>query len=172
MKVNPFCIDEGTTKTFTCARPLVGQYVAIQLVGVEGSLSLCEVEVFSNDGMLLYSLYVLYKKKLLLKFFLEFSSERCTSPTLNADTVLATFARTCYEFHITRGENFDKARQICQSHGGDLINNFRGSTQDFILSELDRRKSELRTQLVWIGAQKEPGFTARVWKWVNGKYHK
>lgn len=44
-------LDEGTTKTFLCARPLVGQYVAIQLVGVEGSLSLCEVEVFSNDGM-------------------------------------------------------------------------------------------------------------------------
>lgn len=43
-------LDEGTSKTFTCARPLVGQYVAIQLVGVEGSLSLCEVEVFSNDG--------------------------------------------------------------------------------------------------------------------------
>lgn len=42
--------DEGTSKTFTCARPLVGQFVAIQLVGVEGSLSLCEVEVFSNDG--------------------------------------------------------------------------------------------------------------------------
>lgn len=56
--------------------------------------------------------------------------------------------------------------------GGDLLNNFRGSTQDFILSELDRRKSELRTQLVWIGAQKEPGFTARVWKWVNGKQTK
>lgn len=45
-----FYADEGTTKTFTCARPLIGQYVAIQLVGVEGSLSLCEVEVFSNDG--------------------------------------------------------------------------------------------------------------------------
>lgn len=43
-------LDEGTSKTFTCARPLVGQFVAIQLVGVEGSLSLCEVEVFSNDG--------------------------------------------------------------------------------------------------------------------------
>lgn len=42
--------DEGTTKTFACARPLIGQYVAIQLVGVESSLSLCEVEVFSNDG--------------------------------------------------------------------------------------------------------------------------
>lgn len=53
---NPLCawypgqLDEGTTKAFTCARPLIGQYVAIQLVGVEGSLSLCEVEVFSNDG--------------------------------------------------------------------------------------------------------------------------
>ena len=53
---NPLCawfpgqLDEGTTKSFTCARPLVGQYVAIQLVGVEGSLSLCEVEVFSNEG--------------------------------------------------------------------------------------------------------------------------
>jgi len=56
---NPLCawypgtLDEGTTKAFTCARPLIGQYVAIQLVGVEGSLSLCEVEVFSNDGELL-----------------------------------------------------------------------------------------------------------------------
>jgi hypothetical protein len=53
---NPLCawypgtLDEGTTKEFTCARPLIGQFVAIQLVGVEGSLSLCEVEVFSNDG--------------------------------------------------------------------------------------------------------------------------
>lgn len=99
----------------------------------------------------------------------EFSAERCTSPGLNADTVLSTFARTCYEFHITRGEAFDKARQVCQSHGGDLLHNFNGITNDFILSELERRKGELRTQLVWIGAQKEPGFTARVWKWVNGK---
>lgn len=51
-----FYLDEGTTKSFTCARPLVGQYVAIQLVGVEGSLSLCEVEVFSNDGKFQHSI--------------------------------------------------------------------------------------------------------------------
>lgn len=43
-------LDEGSTKTFTCARPLIGQYVFLQLVGVEGSLSLCEVEVFTPDG--------------------------------------------------------------------------------------------------------------------------
>lgn len=53
--------------------------------------------------------------------------------------------------------------------GGDLIHDFRGPTKDYILSELERRKDELRTKLVWIGAQKEPGFTSRVWKWVNGE---
>jgi len=42
--------EDGITKTFQCARTLVGQYVFLQLVGVEGSLSLCEVEVFSTDG--------------------------------------------------------------------------------------------------------------------------
>lgn len=52
--------------------------------------------------------------------------------------------------------------------GGDLIHDFRGPTKDYILSELERRKDELRTKLVWIGAQKEPGFTSRIWKWVNG----
>lgn len=133
---------------FTCARPLVGQFVAIQLVGVEGSLSLCEVEVFTND---------------------EFSPDRCASPGLSADTILSTFSRNCYEFHVTRGENFDSARKICKSHGGDLVHSFRGPTQDYILSELERRKPDLRTQLVWIGAQKEPGITSRTWKWVNGK---
>lgn len=49
------------------------------------------------------------------------------------------------------------------------MHDFRGPSQDYVLSELDRRKGELRTQLVWIGAQKEPGYTSRVWKWVNGK---
>lgn len=49
-----------------------------------------------------------------------------------------------------------------------MIHDFRGPTKDYILSELERRKTELRTQLVWIGAQKEPGFTSRTWKWVNG----
>lgn len=53
-----------------------------------------------------------------LSFYLtEFSSERCAAPNLNADTVLATFARTCYEFHVTRGESYEKAQQICKSHG-------------------------------------------------------
>lgn len=57
---------------------------------------------------------------------------------------------------------------LCCILGGDLIHDIRGPTKDYILSELERRKGELRTQLVWIGAQKEPGYTSRTWKWVNG----
>lgn len=53
--------------------------------------------------------------------------------------------------------------------GGDLVHDFRGATSSYILSELERRKSELKPQLVWIGAQKEPGITSRTWKWVNGR---
>lgn len=126
-----FCaarIDEGTSKTFTCARPLVGQFVAIQLVGVEGSLSLCEVEVFSNDGKCkiksthcpqsaCFSNDILFVLAPFLSIMPEFSTEQCEAPNLNADTVLQSFARTCYEFHVTRGESFDKAQQICKSHG-------------------------------------------------------
>lgn len=52
-----------------------------------------------------------------------------------------------------------------------MIHDFRGATSDYILSELERRKGDLRTQLVWIGVQKEPGFTSRTWKWVNGECH-
>lgn len=39
----------------------------------------------------------------------------------------------------------------------------------FLHAELERRKPNLKTQLVWIGAQKEPGVTSRTWKWVNGE---
>lgn len=45
---------------------------------------------------------------------------------------------------------------------------FQGATSSFLIQELDRRKSQLKTQLVWVGAQKEPGLTSRTWKWVDG----
>ena len=53
--------------------------------------------------------------------------------------------------------------------GGDLVHDLKIAKTNFIRSELERRKSELQTHLVWIGAQKDPGLTARLWKWVNGK---
>lgn len=150
---NPLCawfpgtIDEGTTKTFTCARTLVGQYVFIVLVGVEGSLSLCEVEIFSTD---------------------EISNERCTPKGASDDAQLTSFLHTCYEFGVSRGGSFKDAQDYCRKYSGDLIHEFSGSTSKFLITELERRKPQLKTQLVWIGAQKEPGITARTWKWVNG----
>ena len=53
--------------------------------------------------------------------------------------------------------------------GGNLVYDFRGAANDYILAELERRKTDLKTQLVWFGAQKKPGITSRTWKWVNGK---
>nr|CAD7569536.1 unnamed protein product [Timema californicum] len=151
---NPLCawfpgtIEEGVTKTFTCARTLVGQHVFLQLVGVEGSLSVCEVEVFTTD---------------------EFSNDRCAPPGSSPDVELASFDRTCYELSIARGGSFLDARTHCQKHGGDLVHGLEGAATPFLLAQLERRKPTLKTQLVWIGATKEPGFTTRTWRWVNGE---
>ena len=46
----PGTLEEGVEKDFKCARPMTGRYVFIQMVGVEGALSLCEVQVFSSQG--------------------------------------------------------------------------------------------------------------------------
>ncbi|XP_029668396.1 sushi, von Willebrand factor type A, EGF and pentraxin domain-containing protein 1 [Formica exsecta] len=151
---NPLCawfpgtIEEGITKTFICARALVGQYVFLQLVGVEGSLSLCEVEVFATD---------------------EFSIDRCAHAGTPADADLTAFNSTCYEFIVKKGGSFQEARNYCKNRGGDLVHGFQGVSSIFILNNLERRKDKLKTQLVWIGAQKEPQITARTWRWVDGE---
>lgn len=68
-------------------------------------MSLCEVEVFTND---------------------EFSVDRCLSPNLSVDTVLTTFSKTCYEFHVTKGENFEKAQQMCEATGECVLMDTNG----------------------------------------------
>lgn len=122
--------EEGITKTFTCARALVGQYVFLQLVGVEGSLSLCEVEVFATDGE-----NHLHYKKLFLNYYIvkhfvcffvtEFSVDRCVQAGTSAEADLVTFNSTCYEFVIKKGGSFKEARTHCQSRGGDLVHGFK-----------------------------------------------
>lgn len=102
--------------------------------------------------------------------FAEFSIDRCAPAGSSSDLQLASFSRTCYEFGVLRGGSFEEARAQCKSHGGDLVHGLNPATNTFILAELERRKTELKTQLVWIGVQKEPGVTSRTWKWVNGKF--
>lgn len=153
---NPLCawfpgtIEEGVTKTFSCARFLVGQYVILQLVGVEGSLSVCEVEVFTTD---------------------EFSRELCTQAGASEDIQVSSFARTCYEFPVGRGGSFSEAQDQCKRYGGDLVHGLANgdATTSFLVAELERRKSQLKTQLVWIGATRDPGVTSHTWRWVNGE---
>lgn len=68
-----------------------------------------------------------------------------------------------------KGNSFAEARAYCKSHSGDLVHSLTPGATNFIHAELERRKPQLKTQLVWIGAQKEPGLTSRTWKWVNGE---
>ncbi|XP_034232055.1 sushi, von Willebrand factor type A, EGF and pentraxin domain-containing protein 1 [Thrips palmi] len=151
---NPLCawfpgtMEEGVTKMFSCARALVGQYVFLQLVGVEGSLSLCEVQVFTSE---------------------EFSDDRCAPAGGAADTELAAFDRVCFELAVKSGGSFEAARSACRAHGGDLVHGLSGARNLFLLAELERRKQTLKTQLVWIGAQKDPGVVSRTWRWVDGE---
>jgi hypothetical protein len=98
---------------------------------------------------------------------IEFSIDRCAPGSSSND--VAVFDNKCYEFNVNRGASFAEARQKCQATSGDIVHGFRGSSSTFLAAELERRKPRLKTQLIWIGAQKEPGLTSRTWKWVNGK---
>ncbi|XP_071548908.1 P-selectin-like [Panulirus ornatus] len=142
----PGTIEEGTTKELRCARPMRGRYLFVQMVGVQGSMSLCEVEVYSTQ---------------------EFSEERCSDKA--ELTSLTIFNQTCYELQITEGGDFERGREYCQNHGGDLIHNMGLATHKFLMSELERVKDKIKTNLIWIGAQKDPQFISRTWRWVNGE---
>ncbi|XP_066954773.1 P-selectin [Macrobrachium rosenbergii] len=142
----PGTIEEGATKELSCARAMKGRYVFVQMVGVEGSMSLCEVEVFSTQ---------------------EFSKERCSSKVELSK--LGIFNQTCYELQITEGGTFERGREHCQGEGGDLVHGVGKITHSFLASELDRVKDKMKTNLFWIGAQKEPSFISRTWKWIDGE---
>jgi len=99
----------------------------------------------------------------------EFSNDRCVPSGAADDIELSAFDRTCYEFSVGRGGSFEEARSHCKKHRGDLVHGLKGATSTFLLAELERRKPNLRTQLVWIGAQREPGIS-RIWRWVDGEF--
>lgn len=105
----------------------------------------------------------------LFNFPPEFSSDHCAPAGVSNDVEFTSFNRICYEFNVAKGTSFDFAREKCKKNNGDLIHGFKGVTTSFILAELERRKEKLKTQLVWIGAQKEPGVVVKTWKWVDGK---
>ncbi|XP_064486743.1 sushi, von Willebrand factor type A, EGF and pentraxin domain-containing protein 1-like [Ornithodoros turicata] len=143
----PGTIDDGVSKDFQCAYPIVGRYVYIHMVGGEGSLSLCEVMVFTTQ---------------------EFSPERCGNQVEPLE--LTTFIRKCYEFQGSRGASFQVATDYCQARGGFLVHGINNLTLPFISAELERRKDKLKSKLVWMGASRRNGISPgkRGWFWVNG----
>lgn len=141
----PGVIEEGSTQELKCARPMMGRYVMVQMVGVSGSMSLCEVQVYSTQ---------------------EVSKERCSS---DEDlSTLATFNRTCYHFQIQEGATYAKAKEKCEAKKSTLVQHIRPITHDFITSELKRMEPSMDTKLLWIGVEKEPSHISRTWRWVDG----
>ncbi|GBN01312.1 CUB and sushi domain-containing protein 1 [Araneus ventricosus] len=141
----PKTLDDGVTKDFDCAYPIVGRYVYVQMVGIQGSLTVCEVMVFTTQ---------------------EISSGRCGNQLEPLE--LTTFSRTCYEFQVQKGGSFDTARDYCKARGGLLLHGIKGLNHNFIASELERRKEAFKSKLVWLGAQRDQGIRARTWHWVDG----
>ncbi|GFX80181.1 CUB and sushi domain-containing protein 3 [Trichonephila clavipes] len=140
----PKTLDDGVTKDFDCAYPIIGRYVYVQMVGIQGSLTLCEVMVFTTQ---------------------EISSGRCGNQLEPLE--LTTFSRTCYEFQVQKGGSFDAARDYCVARGGLLLHGVKDLSHHFIASELERRKDALKSKLVWLGAQRDQGLRARTWHWVD-----
>lgn len=142
----PGTLDDGITKDFSCAYPIVGRYVYIQMVGIQGSLSLCEVMVFTTQ---------------------EFSAGRCGNQLEPLE--LTTFNRTCYEFQGQKGGSFQNAEEYCRARGGLLLHNVENLTQNFIAAELERRKEKIKANLVWLGVRRDSGQgrKSKVWHWVN-----
>lgn len=143
----PGTIDDGVSKDFQCAYPIMGRYVYIHMVGGEGSLSLCEVMVFTTQ---------------------EFSPGRCGNQV--EPLALTTFIRRCYEFQGSRGGSFQVATDYCQARGGLLVHGIDNLTLPFISAELERRKDRLKSKLVWMGANRRNGIGPgkRGWFWVSG----
>ncbi|XP_028966823.1 CUB and sushi domain-containing protein 1 [Galendromus occidentalis] len=142
----PGTLEDGAMKEFACAYPIVGRYVSVQMVGGDGSLSLCEVQVFSTQ---------------------ELSVGMCG----HFDDVVSIL-RNCYEFHLQGGSRRN-AEEHCEKRGGLLAYNVDRRTLPFIGSELTRRNNnnQLNQGLVWIGATLKRGIGPgrRGWFWSNGE---
>lgn len=157
----PGTMDDGASRDLHCATSIKGRYVFIQMVGVEASLSLCEVYVFTTK---------------------EFSSDRCGS-RLDQQSLIP-FNQTCYEFQTSSGGSFTDATDYCKGRGGLVVNGVDNVTHNFLFYELERLKTKLKSKLVWLGARRDlsasasspsglhhPSFhrsRSNVWRWVNG----
>ena len=76
---------------------------------------------------------------------LDIPRESCTDSSA-VDKVVA-FNRTCYEFNLTNGTTFAKARESCQKNRGDVWNHVGRSTVELIVRELERKRHAMKVLL-------------------------
>lgn len=113
---------------------------------------MCEIQVYAIDGV---------------------PKARCAPEVKASDDVL-TFNGTCYEFATKSGQTFSGARSQCLARSGDLAteNQLKPNSPNlnFINTILDRLKPTLKRPLIWIGVERDPGFTSRSWRWIDSGY--
>ena len=93
--------DEGITETFECVEPLVGRYVSIVRSGVEDVLSLCEVEVFSTNGLS--------------------ASVSCSEAQGSDSDRVAVFEDNCFHFLSQEVSGFNEAVERCENEDAALL---------------------------------------------------
>ncbi|XP_021968417.1 sushi, von Willebrand factor type A, EGF and pentraxin domain-containing protein 1 isoform X1 [Folsomia candida] len=153
---NPLCVWQPASeflpdekKLFACARPIQGRHLSIQIIGSESVLKLCEVEVFATDGI---------------------PSQRCSPETTVAEDIVS-FNGSCFEFATKSGQTFSGARSQCVARKGDLLteNHLKPNSpnQYLVTTTLDVLKPGLKRPLIWIGVERDPGFTSRTWRWID-----
>jgi len=156
-KDNPMCnwipgsLDQGDTKTVECVSDDAnGRYVSISMTGVEGVLSLCEVEVFSPDGLGVAS---------------------CNENIKTKD--VSVYDESCYWFvKNSEGEQdnlgFVEAAQTCDTVGYHLAYEIDEEAASFMRHRLAAEGRAEQGSLVWIGAEKDPKRPGQAWNWVTG----
>jgi len=146
----PKALKEGSTETLECVESLVGRYVTITMTGVETVLSLCEVQVFSAEGLSPKSL--------------------CSSETPDLDRV-EVFQDKCYLFLDQEVSGYESANAECQKNSDDfhLLDHLTELRTQYVTSRLDREHAAKGQVMAWIGAlrSEEASFGKELWSWTS-----
>ena len=74
----------------------------------------------------------------------------------------------CCSAQVQEGGSFETAKEKCAARDSTLAQHIQPITQNFLASELARM--DLKTQLLWIGLEKDHGHISRTWRWVDGQF--
>ena len=145
----PKALKEGATETLECVESLVGRYVTITMTGVETTLSLCEVQVFSAQGL----------------------SPKAVCSDRPLDDTVDVFRDACYLFLDEEASGFDAANQQCRAESPEfrLLDHIDQLSSKYVTSRLARDHKSKDQIMAWIGAKRSPdsSFGREIWNWAS-----